>query len=86
MRLIDDWLFITTDLPKAIQFYDMVSKGDRDPVCVLLVLNMWTGHPEYGCFISKDKSLTNFDHPELVNIVDPRSRSQLSYLLVPALC
>ncbi|KAL7279239.1 hypothetical protein ACG7TL_007079 [Trametes sanguinea] len=58
MRLIDDWLLITTDRSKAIEFYDMVSSG----------------HPEYGCFISKDKSLLNFEHPDLVNIVDPRSK------------
>lgn len=32
------------------------------------------GHPDYGCFISKDKSLVNFDHPSLPNIVDPRSQ------------
>ena len=32
------------------------------------------GHPEYGCFISKEKSLLNFDHPTLANIVDPRSQ------------
>ncbi|PIL35516.1 hypothetical protein GSI_02244 [Ganoderma sinense ZZ0214-1] len=58
IRLIDDWLLITTSLVKANRFYDMVSQG----------------HPEYGCFISKDKSLLNFDHPELANIVDPRSK------------
>ena len=29
MRLIDDWLFITADLQKAVRFYDMVSKGAR---------------------------------------------------------
>ncbi|OJT07372.1 Telomerase reverse transcriptase [Trametes pubescens] len=58
MRLIDDWLLITADRSKATRFYDIVSKG----------------HPEYGCFISKDKSLLNFDHPELVTIVDPRSK------------
>ncbi|KAJ8494766.1 hypothetical protein ONZ51_g2140 [Trametes cubensis] len=58
MRLIDDWLLITTNHTKAVDFYDMLSAG----------------HPEYGCFISKDKSLVNFEHPELVNIVDPRSR------------
>ncbi|KAI0367819.1 hypothetical protein BV20DRAFT_925122, partial [Pilatotrama ljubarskyi] len=37
------------------------------------------GHPEYGCFISKDKSLLNFDHPELVNIVDPRSKGAVTW-------
>ncbi|CDO70652.1 hypothetical protein BN946_scf184756.g19 [Trametes cinnabarina] len=66
MRLIDDWLLITTNRSKAMQFYDMVSAG----------------HPEYGCFIAKDKSLLNFDHPELVNIVDPRSKNLQDSLTV----
>ena len=27
MRLIDDWLLVTTDLAKASRFYDMMSEG-----------------------------------------------------------
>lgn len=34
------------------------------------------GHPEYGCFISQEKTLTNFDHGDQVhNVVDPGQRS-----------
>lgn len=40
------------------------------------------GHPEYGCFISPDKTLTNFDHDDqLLNVVDPSQRSISFYLL-----
>jgi len=32
----------------------------------------WTGHPEYGCFISKDKTVTNFDCDDAqLNVLDP---------------
>ena len=76
MRLIDDWMLITADLAKANRFYDMVSAGMFAPFCyhVYDLDVTYLGHPEYGCFISKDKSLVNFDHPDLVNIVDPRSK------------
>jgi hypothetical protein len=64
MRLIDDYLFITTSIEKAKGFLDMMNQG----------------HPEYGCFISKDKTLTNFDHgPELNSSVDSRSKGQRFY-------
>jgi hypothetical protein len=37
------------------------------------------GHPEYGCFISQEKTLTNFDHGDQVhNVVDPGQRSEAS--------
>ena len=29
----------------------------------------YTGHPEYGCFISKEKTLTNFDCED--NLLNP---------------
>ncbi len=76
MRLIDDWLLITADRSKATRFYDIVSNGKLSRVAHLQVslYHLPSGHPEYGCFISKDKSLLNFDHPELVTIVDPRSK------------
>lgn len=36
----------------------------------------FSGHPEYGCFISQDKTLTNFDHDDLLlNVVDPSQRT-----------
>ncbi|EIN09703.1 hypothetical protein PUNSTDRAFT_20563, partial [Punctularia strigosozonata HHB-11173 SS5] len=60
MRLIDDYLFITTDVTKARAWLAMMTKG----------------HPEYGCFISKDKTLANFDHgPDLASTVAPLQKA-----------
>jgi telomerase reverse transcriptase len=34
-----------------------------------------TGHPEYGCFISRDKTLTNFDYDsQIMNVTSPLQR------------
>ncbi|PPQ76237.1 hypothetical protein CVT26_008145, partial [Gymnopilus dilepis] len=34
-------------------------------------------HPEYGCFIAQDKTLTNFEHGDnVLNVVDPTQRSR----------
>ncbi|KAF5327773.1 hypothetical protein D9619_004557 [Psilocybe cf. subviscida] len=56
LRVVDDYLFISTDRKLAKEFLDMMSRG----------------HPEYGCFISSDKSLTNFDYEDqLMNTVPP---------------
>jgi hypothetical protein len=46
VRLIDDYMLVTTSLEKARHFLDVMSKG----------------HPEYGCFTSPDKTMTNFAH------------------------
>ncbi|KAL5526463.1 EST2 [Sanghuangporus sanghuang] len=46
LRLIDDFLFITTDMGDARHFLEVMNQG----------------HPEYGCFISREKTLTNFEH------------------------
>ncbi|KDR78994.1 hypothetical protein GALMADRAFT_244716 [Galerina marginata CBS 339.88] len=36
---------------------------------------MKKGHPEYGCFIAQDKTLTNFDYGEnVLNVVDQNQR------------
>ncbi|EIM91100.1 uncharacterized protein STEHIDRAFT_49096, partial [Stereum hirsutum FP-91666 SS1] len=46
-----------TDLSKARQFLEVMNRG----------------HPEYGCFISRDKTLTNFDHDtQIANIIEPK--------------
>lgn len=35
------------------------------------------GHPEYGCFIGKDKTLTNVDYDaQVMNLVDPLAKSE----------
>lgn len=44
LRLIDDYLFITTDESDAKNFLEVMKRG----------------HPEYGCFISQEKTLINF--------------------------
>jgi hypothetical protein len=54
VRLIDDYMLVTTDLDKARGFFDVMSRG----------------HPEYGCFIAREKTMANFDHrSELLDIV-----------------
>ncbi|CBQ68186.1 conserved hypothetical protein [Sporisorium reilianum SRZ2] len=45
MRYTDDFLLITTSKRTAKRFYSV----------------MRAGHPEYGCFISPEKTLANFD-------------------------
>ncbi|CDZ98129.1 telomerase reverse transcriptase [Phaffia rhodozyma] len=45
VRLVDDFLLISTNKSKAIQF----------------VRAMHAGHPRYGCFVSKEKTLVNFE-------------------------
>lgn len=46
VRLIDDYLFITTDESDAKNFLEVMKRG----------------HPEYGCFISQEKTLINFGY------------------------
>jgi len=50
MRLVDDFLFVTTSRQEAQRFF-ITLKG---------------GFPEYGCEVSLEKALTNFD-PYLVS-------------------
>lgn len=45
-RLIDDFLYITTDRESAERFLTIMHEGN----------------PEYGCFVSSEKSLTNFEY------------------------
>ncbi|KAF8627995.1 hypothetical protein AX15_004120 [Amanita polypyramis BW_CC] len=55
-RLIDDYLYITTSPLKARSFLDIMKKG----------------HPKYGCFISHEKTLTNFNYNyQTQNLTDP---------------
>lgn len=56
LRLIDDYFFVTTTLQKAKSFLDVMTKG----------------HPEYGCMISREKTMTNFDYDtEIMNVTSP---------------
>ena len=45
LRWVDDFLLITPQKSLAVQFLDL----------------MHAGIPEYGCFINRDKTLTNFE-------------------------
>ncbi|OJA16662.1 hypothetical protein AZE42_09265, partial [Rhizopogon vesiculosus] len=56
-RWIDDYLYVTTSLEKAKRFLDVMCEG----------------HPEYGCIISQEKTMTNFEHDSIqaVNVTDP---------------
>ncbi|KAF7316755.1 Telomerase reverse transcriptase [Mycena chlorophos] len=45
IRQTDDYLFISADENQARRFLDVMNQG----------------HPEWGCFISPDKTVTNFD-------------------------
>ncbi|EIW83939.1 hypothetical protein CONPUDRAFT_25668, partial [Coniophora puteana RWD-64-598 SS2] len=50
---------VTTSLEKAKRFLDMMNEG----------------HPEYGCIISQEKTMTNFDYgADILNYVDPARR------------
>ncbi|KAL0953283.1 hypothetical protein HGRIS_004533 [Hohenbuehelia grisea] len=60
LRMVDDYLFVTTNLSAAKEFLGMMVQG----------------HPEYGCFISKEKTLTNFDYDEQVmNVTEAKQRA-----------
>ncbi|KAF8239742.1 hypothetical protein L208DRAFT_1236101, partial [Tricholoma matsutake] len=51
-----------TSLSRARGFLDMMHKG----------------HPEYGCFISKEKILTNFDYDsEVLNVTGPKQKGSV---------
>ncbi|KAK0450256.1 hypothetical protein EV421DRAFT_1779810 [Armillaria borealis] len=40
------------------------------------------GHPEYGCFISKDKTMTNFDYDHhVLNVTDPHQQCKRAHLI-----
>lgn len=60
LRCIDDYLYVTTSLEKAKHFLDIMNKG----------------HPEYGCIISKGKTMSNFEHEsvEAANITEPTQK------------
>ncbi|KAA1467624.1 hypothetical protein DENSPDRAFT_769509, partial [Dentipellis sp. KUC8613] len=48
-----------TDLSKARKFLTVMNKG----------------HPEYGSFVSKDKTLTNFDYDaQIMNVTGPNQK------------
>lgn len=63
---MDDYLFVTTCPWKAKSFLEMMSAG----------------HPEYGCKISEEKTLTNFDYDaQVMNVIPPGQRCTSSNIL-----
>ncbi|CAL1716650.1 unnamed protein product [Somion occarium] len=59
LRLIDDYLFVTTSSGRARKF----------------LRTMQEGHPEYGCFIARDKTLTNFETDDPTTFIGPEQKS-----------
>ncbi|KAG8744116.1 hypothetical protein FRC10_010797 [Ceratobasidium sp. 414] len=53
LRFVDDYLFITTDVRMARKFLKIMHKG----------------HPEYGCEVAEEKTLTNFADAEVQTLV-----------------
>jgi len=81
--MIDDYLYVTTNLHNAKDFLDMMKKGMYLLFCVFGDLTQILGHPEYGCFISQDKTLTNFDAGDgSLDLVDPSQKSE-SLIICP---
>ncbi|KAG9103388.1 hypothetical protein FRC06_011131 [Ceratobasidium sp. 370] len=53
LRFVDDYLFITADVKVARKFLKIMHKG----------------HPEYGCEVAEEKTLTNFADAEVQTLV-----------------
>ncbi|CAE6487369.1 unnamed protein product, partial [Rhizoctonia solani] len=53
LRFVDDYLFITTNVKEARKFLNIMHEG----------------HPEYGCIIAEEKTLTNFVDAEVQTLV-----------------
>ena len=56
--------------------------------CNLFWLATWIeGHPEYGCLISQDKTLTNFDYDaQVTNVTEPQQRRGFSVICFRCVC
>lgn len=65
MRYVDDYLFITTDIDQAKNFLTMMDKGLHYHSIFPHTSDSSKGHPEYGCFISSEKTVANFEHDAL---------------------
>ncbi|QRW13350.1 telomerase reverse transcriptase [Ceratobasidium sp. AG-Ba] len=53
LRFVDDYLFITTSVKVARHFLQVMHKG----------------HPEYGCEVAEEKTVTNFLDPDVQTLV-----------------
>jgi telomerase reverse transcriptase len=66
LRYVDDFLFITTKKDLAVEFLRVMAQGQdsilpSSSTTIDETDEVSTGNPEYGCFISPDKTLTNFN-------------------------
>jgi telomerase reverse transcriptase len=65
VRLIDDYMLVSTDVAAARGFLDAMARG----------------HPEYGCFIAREKTVANFDHQsEAISVVAQRGTGQTLFV------
>ncbi|KAK7463508.1 Telomerase reverse transcriptase [Stygiomarasmius scandens] len=62
LRHTDDYLFITPEYAEAKDFLDAMDKG----------------HPEYGCFVSKEKTVVNFICDQVDNIAEHGTPGRLT--------
>jgi len=62
LRHTDDYLFITPEYAEAKDFLDAMDKG----------------HPEYGCFVSKEKTVVNFICDQVDNIAEHGTLGRLT--------
>ena len=80
LRLVDDYLLITTNYLKAKAFLEMMIRGRSFLVSLTgdwILTPPDTGNPEYGCFISHEKTRTNFDFgsdPSMVTKPDQKGK------------
>ena len=90
-RLVDDYLFVTADIGKARKFLNMMTTGMSPSALLLSTSNASTndalGHPEYGCFISIDKTLINFeDNTHVMSQIFPGQNGwPISYYIATSL-
>lgn len=77
---MDDYLLITTNYLKARTFLEMMVKGGYFPgshVGNEVLTSLRIGHPEYGCFVSPEKTRTNFSFgsdPSMVTEPDQKGQ------------
>ena len=60
----------------------MMKKGEMHQTTQCILLNL-SGHPKYGCSISHDKTLTNFDHGhQIMNVMEPNQTSKYQIVIL----
>ena len=82
---MDDYLLVTTNRSKAQAFLEMMIEGDtplRHDFSQLELILRHAGNPEYGCFISSEKTRTNFEFgssdPAMITEPDQKGQERLT--------